>query len=265
MLVGVFPISKITAGTAHCTDSSCNGCTAQVRRIAGSNLQSAHLLYNDIMLCCYYSTNTISCKGSYNLKNNPKREENMQPIIKTNAWYTLVTGKSEVINASWCKQQLARILKKSTDAIILFDVTGSYAALALDHDRLIPGQVPMAVKQYKSTPEGFVLAHTVKVDVEDSQEPRLLVFDVSWVMAFSWKKGIAAITKILKVWMMCEPQAEPVWLFMNIDPYGFELSDSEGWECLERIVKEKEFKVKPVFLTKGKTEREINERLHIKA
>lgn len=33
MLVGVFPISKITAGTAHCTDSSCNGCTAQVRRI----------------------------------------------------------------------------------------------------------------------------------------------------------------------------------------------------------------------------------------
>lgn len=36
-------------------------------------------------------------------------------------------------------------------------------------------------------------------------------------------------------------------------------------ECLERIVKEKEFKVKPVFLTKGKTEREINERLHIKA
>lgn len=151
----------------------------------------------------------------------------MQPIIKINAWYTLVTGKSEVINASWCKQQFARILKKSTDAIILFDVTGSYAALVLDHDRLIPGQVPMAV---------------------------------------SWKKGIAAITKILKVWMMCgEPQAEPIWLFLNIDPYGFELSDSEGWECLERIVKDKEFKVKPVFLTKGKTEREINERLHIKA
>ena len=196
----------------------------------------------------------------------PKREENMQPIIKTNAWYTLVTGKSEVINASWCKQQLARILKKSTDAIILFDVTGSYAALVLDHDRLIPGQVPMAVKQYKSTPKGFVLAHTVKVDVEDSQEPRLLVFDVSRVMAVSWKKGIAAITKILKVWMMCgEPQAEPIWLFLNIDPYGFELSDSEGWECVERIVKDKEFKVKPVFLTKGKTEREINERLHIKA
>lgn len=44
-----------------------------------------------------------------------------------------------------------------------------------------------------------------------------------------------------------------------------ELSDSEGWECLERIVKDKEFKVKPVFLTKGKTEREINEHLHIKA
>lgn len=159
MLVGVFPISKITAGTAHCTDSSCNGCTAQVRRIlmehfiefrifeftvfiavnqlfdiallfqssgsyasysipivvdntnqvgecfliytnriikadtasdssyliAGSNLQSAHLLYNDILLCCYYSTNTISCKGCYNLKNNPKREDYMQPIIKTNA------------------------------------------------------------------------------------------------------------------------------------------------------------------------------------
>mgnify|MGYP000637566002 CR=1 FL=1 len=125
----------------------------------------------------------------------------MQPIIKANAWYTLVTAKNEAINASWCKQQLARILKKSTDAIILFDVTGSYAALVLDHDRLIPGQVPMAVKQYKSTHEGFVLAHTVKVDVEDSQEPRLLVFDVSWVMAFSWKKGIAAITKILKVWV----------------------------------------------------------------
>lgn len=179
----------------------------------------------------------------------------MQPIIKTNAWYTLVTGKSEVINTSWCKQQLARILKKSTDAIILFDVTGSYATLVLDHDRLIPGQVPMAVKQYKSTPEGFVLAHTVKVDVENAQEPRLLVFDVSRVMVVSWKKGIAAITKILKVWMMCcEPQAGPIWLFLNIDPYGFELSDSESWECLERIVKDKEFKVKPVFLTKGKTE-----------
>lgn len=59
----------------------------------------------------------------------------MQPIIKTNAWYTLVTAKNEVINASWCKQQLARILKKSTDTIILFDVTGSYAVLVLDHDR----------------------------------------------------------------------------------------------------------------------------------
>lgn len=103
----------------------------------------------------------------------------MQPIIKTNAWYTLVTAKNEVINASWCKQQLARILKKSTDTIILFDVTGSYAVLVLDHDRLIPGQVPMAVKQYKSTPEGFVLAHTVKVDVEDAQEPRLLVFGLT--------------------------------------------------------------------------------------
>lgn len=33
MLVGVFPISKITAVAAHCTDSSCNCCTAQVRRI----------------------------------------------------------------------------------------------------------------------------------------------------------------------------------------------------------------------------------------
>ena len=98
------------------------------------------------------------------------------------------------------------------------------------------------------------------------QGTRFLVFDVSWVIAVSWKKGIAAITKILKVWMMCcEPQAEPIWLFLNIDPYGFELSDSESWECLERIVKDKEFKVKPVFLTKGKTEREINEHLHIKA
>lgn len=77
---------------------------------------------------------------------------------------------------------------------------------------------------------------------------------------------VGGVKKILKVWMMgCEPQAEPIWLFLNIDPYGFELSDSESWECLERIVKDKEFKVKPVFLTKGKTEREINERLHIKA
>ena len=109
-------------------------------------------------------------------------------------------------------------------------------------------------------------SHKNHCPVEDSQEPRLLVFDVSRVMAVSWKKGIAAITKILKVWMMCgEPQVEPIWLFLNIDPYGFELSDSESWECLERIVKDKEFKVKPVFLTKGKTEREINERLHIKA
>lgn len=113
------------------------------------------------------------------MKNNPKRGDYMRPIIKTNAWYTLVTAKNEVINASWCKQQLAKILKKSTDTIILFDVTGNYAVLVLDHDRLIPGQVPMAIKQYKSTPEGFILAHTVKVDVEDSQEPRLLVFDLT--------------------------------------------------------------------------------------
>lgn len=189
----------------------------------------------------------------------------MQPTIKTNAWYTLVTAKNEVINASWCKQQLARILKKSTDIIILFDVTGGYATLVLDHDRLISGQIPIAIHEYKSTPKGFVLAHTIKVDVKDTQEPRLLVFDVSRVMAVSWKKGVSAITKILKVWMMLEPQAEPVWLFLNIDPYGFELSDSEGWECLQRIVKDKEFKVKPIFLTKGKTEQEINERLHIKA
>lgn len=77
---------------------------------------------------------------------------------------------------------------------------------------------------------------------------------------------VGGVKKILKVRMMCrEPQAEPIWLFLNIDPYGFELSDSESRECLERIVKDKELKVKPVFLTKGKTEREINERPHIKA
>lgn len=81
----------------------------------------------------------------------------------------------------------------------------------------------------------------------------------------SWNKATKREENMQPIIKTNEPQAEPIWLFLNIDPYGFELSDSESWECLERIVKDKEFKVKPVFLTKGKTEREINERLHIKA
>ena len=139
----------------------------------------------------------------------------MQPIIKTNAWYTLVTGKSEVINASWCKQQLARILKKSTDTIILFDVTGNYAALVLDHDRLIPGQIPMAVKQYKSTPKGFVLAHSVKVDVENAQEPRLLVFDVSVEEGhFRYYENSGSLDDVLRTASrtnLAVPEYRPVW------------------------------------------------------
>lgn len=189
----------------------------------------------------------------------------MQPIIKTNAWYTLVSAKSELVNVSWCKQQLTRILRNSNDTIVLFDASGNYTSIVLDHDRIVSGKIPMMVEQYKSVSENFVHTHTIKVDVEDSQTPRLLVIDISRVMAASWKKGVAAITGNLKASVMREQQTEPVWLFLNIDPYSSEPTDGENWKNLESVLKDKELRLKPVFFTRNKSEREINERLHIEA
>lgn len=123
----------------------------------------------------------------------------------------------------------------------------------------------MMVEQYKSVSENFVHTHTIKVDVENSQTPRLLVIDVSRVMAASWRKGVAAITGNLKASVMRKQQTEPVWLFLSIDPYSSEPTDDENWKNLESVLKDKELRLKPVFFTRNKSERDINEHLHIEA
>ena len=61
-------------------------------------------------------------------------------IIETN-YYTLVSANEGVGKTFWCKRQIAKVLRTTSDRIIVFDVTGEYADFVLDHDRIVPGRI----------------------------------------------------------------------------------------------------------------------------
>ena len=69
-------------------------------------------------------------------------------IIKTK-YYTLVSADTGHGKTLWCKKKVARLLRTTQDRIIVIDVTGEYADFVLNHDRIVPGRIPMVMHQYK--------------------------------------------------------------------------------------------------------------------
>lgn len=65
-------------------------------------------------------------------------------IIKTK-YYTLVSADTGHGKTLWCKKKVARLLRTTQDRIIVIDVTGEYAGFVLDHDRIVPGHIPMVM------------------------------------------------------------------------------------------------------------------------
>ena len=106
-------------------------------------------------------------------------------IIKT-SYYTLVSANEGVGKTFWCKRQIAKALRTTPDRIIVFDVTGEYADFVLDHDRIVPGRIPMILHQYKITDDKPVAAHTIEVDMAMGKQPQLIVHDVSRTMTYTW-------------------------------------------------------------------------------
>lgn len=75
----------------------------------------------------------------------------IEPNIIETSYYTLVSANEGVGKTFWCKRQIAKTLRTISDRIIVFDVTGEYADFVLDHDRIVPGRIPMILHQYKIT------------------------------------------------------------------------------------------------------------------
>lgn len=98
-------------------------------------------------------------------------------IIKTK-YYTLVSADTEHGKALWCKKKVARLLRTTQDRIIVIDVTGEYADFVLDHDRIVPGRIPMVMHQYKLSGGWPVDAHIIEVDMPMNRQPQLIVYDV---------------------------------------------------------------------------------------
>lgn len=79
-------------------------------------------------------------------------------IIKTK-YYTLVSADTGHGKTLWSKKKVARLLRTTQDRIIVIDVTGEYADFVLDHDRIVPGRIPMVMHQYKLSGGWPVDAH----------------------------------------------------------------------------------------------------------
>ena len=94
-------------------------------------------------------------------------------IIKTK-YYTLVSADTEHGKALWCKKKVARLLRTTQDRIIVIDVTGEYADFVLDHDRIVPGRIPMVMHQYKLSGGWPVDTHIIEVDMPMNRQPQLI-------------------------------------------------------------------------------------------
>lgn len=102
-------------------------------------------------------------------------------IIKTK-YYTLVSADTGHGKTLWCKKKVARLLRTTQDRIIVIDVTGEYADFVLDHDRIVPGRIPMVMHQYKLSGGWPVDTHIIEVDMPMNRQPQLIVYDVSRTM-----------------------------------------------------------------------------------
>lgn len=116
-------------------------------------------------------------------------------IIKTK-YYTLVSADTGHGKTLWCKKKVARLLRTTQDHIIVIDATGEYADFVLDHDRIVPGRIPMVMHQYKLSGGWPVDAHIIEVNMPINRQPQLIVYDVSRTMG-TWHRGVLAISDAL--------------------------------------------------------------------
>lgn len=169
-----------------------------------------------------------------------------EPNIIETEYYTLVSADTGHGKTLWCKKKVARLLQTTQDRIIVIDVTGEYADFVLDHDRIVPGCIPMVIHQYKLSGGWPVDAHIIEVDMPMNRQPQLIVYDVSRAMG-TWHRGVLAISDALLAYMTGRENTT-TWLFLNLDPYFYEKPDEEtSWKVLERFVKQQGQTVKPVF------------------
>lgn len=182
-------------------------------------------------------------------------------IIKTK-YYTLVSADTGHGKTLWCKKKVARLLRTTQDRIIVIDVTGEYADFVLDHDRIVPGRIPMVMHQYKLSGGWPIDTHIIEVDMPMNRQPQLIVYDVSRTMG-TWHRGVLAISDTLLGYMTGRENTT-TWLFLNLDPYFYEKQDDEtSWKILEHFVKQQGQTVKPVFTSQKFSADTINQRLHI--
>lgn len=186
-----------------------------------------------------------------------------QPDIIPTKYYTLVSGESGHGKTTWCKREIAKILRSTKERILVFDATGEYADFVINHDRAVPGCVPMEIRQYKSTRDEATLYHTISVDAKPNEVPQLVVYDVSRVLAISWNMGIETITDILTRYLVVNEQ-NTLWLFLCLEPYTYAKPEGKNWDVLERFIKKNHKFVAPVFTSQKFDVNTINERLHIK-
>lgn len=132
-------------------------------------------------------------------------------IIKTK-YYTLVSADTGHGKTLWCKKKVARLLRTTQDRIIVIDVTGEYADFVLDHDRIVPGHIPMVMHQYKLSGGWPVDAHIIEVDIPINRQPQLIVYDVSRTMG-TWHRGVLAISDALLGYMTGRENTT-TWLFL---------------------------------------------------
>lgn len=186
-----------------------------------------------------------------------------QPDIISTKYYTLVSGESGHGKTTWCKREIAKILRSTKERILVFDATGEYADFVINHDRAVPGCVPMEIRQYKSTGGEATLYHTISVDVKPNEVPQLVVYDVSRALAISWNMGIETITDILTRHLVVN-EPNTLWLFLCLEPYTYAKPEGKSWDVLERFIKKNHKFVAPVFTSQKFDVNTINERLHVK-
>lgn len=145
-------------------------------------------------------------------------------IIKTK-YYTLVSADTGHGKTLWCKKKVARLLRTTQDRIIVIDVTGEYADFVLDHDRIVPGRIPMVMHQYKLSGGWPIDTHIIEVDMPMNRQPQLIVYDVSRTMG-TWHRGVLAISDALLGYITGRENTT-TWLFLNLDPYFYEKQDDE--------------------------------------
>lgn len=186
----------------------------------------------------------------------------IEPNIIETSYYTLVSANEGVGKTFWCKRQIAKTLRTISDRIIVFDVTGEYADLALEHDRLIREKIPSIIYRYKLVDGKPYIAHVIEVDTEANEAPHLIVYDISRTIITSWKVGVEAIDKILQSYAVMR-DSEIAWLYVPLDLYTNVKPETESWNILERTIKGNEGKLMTVLTTRKFTIGMVQRCLHM--